>query len=254
MFCIELFQKNLNTKILGNQIFYHSKTNSTNSDIWKLFEKENKEGLIVVANEQYDGRGRGSKQWHSKKNHSIICSFLIKQKFSTKKIGLHSILIPVGIIKGIKKNIDENLSIKWPNDIIFENKKLGGILIETKTFNNSIYLNVGIGINVNEKITDFPEEIKQSATSLKIISKQDIQREILLANILNAIDKLLNSQNEIDILKYWMQSCNHINKEIKIEYKNNIVTAKFKKINQKGQAIINYNSKNLIFDGAILNI
>ena len=51
-----------------------------------------------------------------------------------------------------------------------------------------------------------------------------------------------------------MQSCNHINKEIKIEYKNNIVTAKFKKINQKGQAIINYNSKNLIFDGAILNI
>ena len=122
-----------------------------------------------------------------KKNHSIICSFLIKQKFPTQKIGLHSILIPVGIIKGIKKNIDENLSIKWPNDIIFENKKLGGILIETKTFNNSIYLNVGIGINVNEKITDFPEEIKQSATSLKIISKQDIQREILLANILNLI-------------------------------------------------------------------
>jgi len=254
MFCIELFQNNLNTKIIGNQIFYHSTTDSTNSDIWRLFKKEKKEGFVVIANEQHSGRGRDSKKWYSKKNTSIICSFLIKQKFPIKKIGLHSILVPVGILKGIKEIIDEDLSIKWPNDIVFENKKLGGILIETKTFNDSIYLNIGIGINVNENLSDFPDEIKDSATSLKIISNRDIQREILLANILNAIDKLLNSQSEEDILEYWMQSCNHINREIKIKYKNKIVTADFKKINQKGQAIINYNSKDLIFDGAILNI
>ena len=254
MFCIELFQNNLNTKIIGNQIFYHSTTDSTNSDIWRLFKKEKKEGFVVIANEQHFGRGRDSKKWYSKKNTSIICSFLIKQKFPIKKIGLHSILVPVGILKGIKEIIDEDLSIKWPNDIVFENKKLGGILIETKTFNDSIYLNIGIGINVNENLSDFPDEIRDSATSLKIISNSDIQREILLANILNAIDKLLNSQSEEEILEYWMQSCNHINTEIKINYKNKIVKADFKKINQKGQAIINYNSKNLVFDGAILNI
>ncbi len=104
------------------------------------------------------------------------------------------------------------------------------------------------------KYPNYPDEIRDSATSLKIISNSDIHREILLANILNAIDKLLNSQSEEDILEYWMQSCNHINRKIKIKYKNKIVTADFKKINQKGQAIINYNSKDLIFDGAILNI
>ena len=70
MFCIELFQNNLNTKIIGNQNFYHSTTDSTNSDIWELLKKEKKEGFVVIANEQHSGRGRNSKKWYSKKNTS----------------------------------------------------------------------------------------------------------------------------------------------------------------------------------------
>ena len=254
MFSIKLFQSNLNTKILANQIFYNSVTKSTNSDIWEIFENEKKEGLVVITNEQSSGRGRGVNKWYSKKNMSITFSFLIKQKFSKNKIGMHAILVPVGIIKGIKKIVKQNLSIKWPNDIMFENKKLGGILIETKTYNKSLYLNIGIGINVNENLCDFPDDIKNTATSLKIISNKDIQREILLANILNSIDQLLGNSNEEDILNYWMKSCNHVNKTIKIKYKHKIINAIFKSINNNGQAILNYNEKDLVFDGTILNI
>ena len=254
MFSIELLQSHLKTKILGKKIFYHSITESTNSDIWSLFEKEKNEGFVVVANEQLAGRGRGKKKWYSKKNKSVICSFLIKQKFSVKKTGLHSILIPIGIIAGIKKIIDKDFSIKWPNDILVENKKLGGILIETKFFNGSIYLNIGFGINVNENLIDFPNKIQSNATSLKIFSKNNIQRELLLANILNSIDELLIKRDEEAILKYWMKSCNHINKEIQVNHKNKLIRAVFKRINQNGQAVLNYNSENIIFDGAILNI
>ena len=65
MFNFELFQSNLKTQILGKKNFYYASTSSTNDDIWRIFKKEKKEGVIVVANEQLKGRGRGNKKWHS---------------------------------------------------------------------------------------------------------------------------------------------------------------------------------------------
>ena len=254
MFNVDLFKKHLKTKIIGKKTFYYESTKSTNYDIWELFKKERKEGIAVIANEQFEGRGRNEKVWHSKKDKSIICSFLIKQKFSTEKMGLHAILVPVGIILGINKTINNKFSIKWPNDIYVNKKKICGILIETKNNMNSAYLNIGFGINVNENNSDLHFKIKNRTTSIKIISGNETKREVLLANILNSIDELLFNKNESEILEYWMQFCNHINQEIFCKYKNKLVKGIFKKINEKGNAIIEYNNKDFIFDGPILNI
>ena len=254
MFNVELLQSNLKTKILGKIFYYYASTSSTNNDIWEIFKKEKKEGIVVIANEQLNGKGRGNKKWFSQKNKSLICSFLIKQKFFNTKFGLHSILVPVGIVSGIKKTINKIFSIKWPNDIIFKNKKICGILIESKSYQNSMYLNIGFGINVNEDYENFPSEIKNNATSIKSILGDEVQREILLANILNSIDELLINKNEQEIVNDWINYCSHINQTINVQYKKNIINAKFKTINHKGQAILNYNNKDMIFDGPILNI
>ena len=174
MFNVELFKKRLKTKVISNKIIYKPSTNSTNYDAWEMFEKHKQENIVIIANEQLRGKGRGEKKWFSKINKSIICSFIVKEKFSKEKIGLHSILIPVGIITGMQKIINEKFSIKWPNDVFLNNKKICGILIESKTINGILYFNIGIGINVNEDKKDFPKEIKESATSLKIESNQFI--------------------------------------------------------------------------------
>ena len=254
MFFTSLFESNLKVKNFAKKIIYYHSTNSTNDDIWNLYSEKNESSIVVITDNQTNGRGRSNNTWFSKPGHSITCSFLLKEIFPREQFNLHSILIPLAVIRGIKNFLSINLSIKWPNDIMFENKKLGGILIETKTYNKSLYLNIGIGINVNENLCDFPDDIKNTATSLKIISNKDIQREILLANILNSIDQLLGNSNEEDILNYWMKSCNHVNKTIKIKYKHKIINAIFKSINNNGQAILNYNEKDLVFDGTILNI
>ena len=77
MFFIELFQNNLKTNRLGKKVIYHDRTESTNNDIWKLFKKGEKEGILVIANNQTRGRGRGGKTWYSNKGLDIICSFLL---------------------------------------------------------------------------------------------------------------------------------------------------------------------------------
>ena len=254
MFNFELFQSNLKTQILGKKNFYYASTSSTNDDIWRIFNKEKKEGVIVVANEQLKGRGRGNKKWHSCKNKSLICSFLIKQKFPNSKLGFHSLIVPIGIIAGIDKTVNKTLSIKWPNDIIYENKKIGGVLIESKILQKTTYLNIGFGINVNENEMDYIPNIKNNANSLKKIVGEEIQREILLANILNAIDKLLIKKNEKKIIEYWISLCSHIDKKINVIYKKNIIETIFKTINNNGQAILHYKNNDITFDGPILNI
>jgi len=253
MFNIDLLQSNLKTQYLGKKNYYYSTTSSTNDDIWKVFKETKREGIVIVANEQLNGRGREDKKWFSKKNKSLICSFLIKQNFSTEKLGLHAILIPVGIILGIEKTINKSLNIKWPNDIIFKNQKVCGILIETKKYNKSLYLNIGFGINVNENKNDFPKLIQKHATSLKIIYGQEIQRENLLANILNCIDKLLLEKTDKKIINAWQKYCPHINQSINIKYNNKIINATFIRLNNNGQAIVNYKNQEIIYDGAILN-
>merc|ERR1712113_868512 len=98
--------------------------------------------------------------------------------FPNSKLGFHSLIVPIGIIAGIDKTVNKTLSIKWPNDIIYENKKIGGVLIESKILQKTTYLNIGFGINVNENEMDYIPNIKNNANSLKKIVGEEIQREI----------------------------------------------------------------------------
>ena len=172
--------------------------------------------------------------------------------FKKKSIGIYSILIAIGITKGIQKLLSLDIQLKWPNDLYIENKKIGGILIESKLNNNNLILNIGFGINVNENPDDFPEDIINYATSLKTIYGQPIQRELLLANILNSIDQLLQNINPLQLAEEWNKGCLNIDKSISFNYKSQIRTGIFKKINSKGQSIIEYNKEKIIFDGAII--
>ena len=182
--------------------------------------------------------------------YSSGSTFLLKEVSNYKNIGIYSLLIPIGIIEGIKKTIVIILSVKWPNDLLYKNKKIGGVLIESKSYDKSIYLNIGIGINVNSELNDFPKEIYNRLDSLKNIYKDDIQREILLANILNSIEKLL--KNKKNIVDKWIELCGHINKEVTICHKNKLVKAIFKKVTSDGQAIVNYNENDIIINGPFL--
>ena len=175
-----------------------------------------------------------------------VCSFLLKEKHNYQNIGIYSLLIPVGIINGIKQTTNIPLTIKWPNDLFYRDKKVGGILIESKKIDQSIYLNIGFGINVNSSICDFPKGILNNLNSLKNIYKSEVQREPLLANILNSIEKLLN--NKKNIVKHWMNSCNHINKKVNIIRKNKPTQAIFKTVNNRGQAIVNYQGKDIVIN------
>ena len=145
-----------------------------------------------------------------KKNDNKLTTIITK----INKGNFHAILIPVAIINGIKNFLSINVDLKWPNDIMYNNKKLGGVLIESKINREKIILNIGIGLNVNEGSHDFPDTLKQSCISLKEIKGHPIQREPLLAFILNELNQLIDNIDTALLIKQWMQSCMHKNKRI----------------------------------------
>ena len=249
MFFTNLLEANMRVKNFQFNMTYYPITESTNKDIWEIYDITKKNDLFVITDNQTNGKGRGSHNWISTPNKSITCSFLLKQIFNN--INIHSFLIPLAIIKGIKKFTNINLNVKWPNDIIYKNKKIAGILIESKKNNHNYLFNIGIGINVNEEIDDFSDDLKSKITSLKIITNQTIQREPLLASIFNELDQLINTNDESFIIKKWIECCYHINKEISFYYNRKLTSGVFQTINQNGEAVIKNQSKSINYNGQI---
>ncbi|MBO5179202.1 MAG: biotin--[acetyl-CoA-carboxylase] ligase [Clostridia bacterium] len=159
--------ENLDTNIIGKTFVYYDKIDSTQKEIWRLIDnKKIKNGQLVMAGIQTDGIGTHGRKWHTDENRNIAFSFYVEVNSKLKNIEGITIDLARIIVEIFKTEYHINLQIKEPNDIMCNNKKLGGILTEAKTCRGIVkYLVIGIGINTNK--TSFPESIKNIATSVK---------------------------------------------------------------------------------------
>ena len=246
-----LIQANLTTKVFGNEIEYLTFTDSTNEDVWESLENDIDEGFLCITDNQKKGRGRRGNNWLSEPGASLSFSFLIKPQIPLDKVGLISLLAGVSVVEGISNFTNLDCKLKWPNDIIINKKKVGGILAESKQCNGDIFVVMGIGLNVNEQVLPF--EIVEYATSLRLEKKSPIQREPLLASILNAFESLYN----VDYKKWvelWNYHCLHLNSDVKFHHGNEIIQGTFLEINNMGQAIFNINGNNQKFSTGIIEL
>ncbi len=185
MFNLNLYKKKLSTDFIGQVIQYYLKLDSTNTKAWKLIFKNTPTGTVVITDDQLKGRGRQSNKWISIPGKSLTFSIIMYPNSIPSQINLYSLITGLAITDClIENNIQAQL--KWPNDILINGKKVGGILCESKISGGLIKsLVIGIGLNVNETIDDFPKDLRLNATSLIIKSGIQYQLELLLANILN---------------------------------------------------------------------
>ena len=184
-------------------------THSTNDYLKELSQQEYLENFTVVtAKSQTHGKGQMGSSWDSEDSKNLIFSVLIKQSiFSIHDIFNLNVLISVSVIEALKIFKISNLNIKWPNDILAESKKIGGILIEN-TFKEDGTLQsvVGIGLNVNQ--TNF--ENLPKASSLKNIMNYDFEIDNVLENIVNKIERSVEKlkNNKIDL--FWNKYENYL--------------------------------------------
>ena len=182
---------NLKTKFLGKNSIYYSKIDSTQNEIWRLIEKNQApNGTLVMADIQESGIGTHGRIWHTDEENNIAFSFVVKTECNIRNLEGITLEIAETIVNIFKEEYRINLNIKKPNDIVIENKKIGGILTQTKVISEKVeYLVIGIGINTQkEKFTD---DIKDIATSIKKEFNINVDNTKFISEFCNKFEKKL---------------------------------------------------------------
>lgn len=182
-------KKNLKTKIFGKKIYSYRRVGSTNGVGFRLAEIGSEEGILIVADEQSKGKGRLGRSWYSPPRLGLWMSLLLRPDIPPFKAPGLSICAGLALAQAIKETTGIEAKIKWPNDCLIDGKKVGGILLELSAELDRInFVIVGIGVNVNHSVKDFPKNLAQIATSMKIELGKDISRLALLTSFLEKFE------------------------------------------------------------------
>ncbi len=216
----ELVKYQLKTSVIGKNIIHYMSTGSTNDDARELCRKGAHMGTVVIAEEQTGGRGRCNRSWSTSPGTSIAMSIILKPAGKKPRDAYQfTMMSAVGLFDALQSVVDvDKISIKWPNDVLVNGKKVAGILTELNGEMDMIRnLIVGIGVNVNQDSVDFADSLPD-ATSIMLETGTVIDRLQLLRDILKCIDarysQLMNNGFE-EVFSVWKQHCCSIGKQIR---------------------------------------
>ena len=186
-------------------------TNSYLKNTYRLLD----DFTFVSTDYQSSGKGRNNRVWESNSGENLMFSFLIKNEELMKQSSILSILTAVEVAKEIEMIGINNVTIKWPNDVLINDKKVCGILLEGQV---PEYLVVGVGLNVNQK--EFPDGLRRPATSLSLVAKQDFVVEELKERLFKAIVNSFSNLKTGDFLEYFRKHNYLQNKRVRVLINN----------------------------------
>ncbi len=168
---------------------------STNGEALKLAAEGAPEGTVVIADAQTAGRGRLGRAWHSPPGAGLYFSVLLRPSGPVEDWPRWTIASALAICEGCRAVSGCDVAIEWPNDLLLEGRKVGGILTEGRSSGaRSLGLVVGIGINVNQEADDFSPEIRQRAVSLRMGRRgASVDREDLAARCLGEMARVADT-------------------------------------------------------------
>ena len=190
MINIKTLRETLNTKTVGiPHIEHHTQLTSTNDIAITRGKTEGAiEGTLIITEHQTAGRGRYGRKWDAPPNKCILASVIFTHRLKQNQVHLPNLIGALSIAQGIQKITGLDAKIKHPNDVRIEKKKVAGVLteIEYDKHNQSFFV-LGFGINVNITTDEFPQELRNTATSLLIATSNIENRELCRTEVLNAV-------------------------------------------------------------------
>ena len=175
---------------IGNEIVVVEEARSTNDLAWEAAGRGAPEGFVVFAERQTAGRGQYGRRWESAPYLGLWLSILLRPVMTLRESPRLTSLLADLVAATITEETGCAATIKAPNDIFIAERKVAGILVEGRTGNDGGYVAVaGIGINVNQAIDDFPEELRETAGSLAMAIGRPIARLPFAIALLRNLDK-----------------------------------------------------------------
>lgn len=202
----------LNTRRIGKKTIVFGTVTSTNDAAAEYASDAKNDGLVILAEEQTSGRGRGGNKWYGGKGQSVLCSIVLANE------NLNAELLSLTAAVAVAEAVSETARVKWPNDIILNGKKVAGILLESKQTEYGKVFILGVGINCHQK--DFPAELASTATSIDIETQTFSDRISLIKRLITSIEHRLEeaTTNSEAILEKWRQLSTQLGQRLTVIY------------------------------------
>jgi len=228
----------LDTKVIGKKILSFDNVDSTMDVAYDLAKNIKGDGVCIFAEGQKKGRGRMSRTWQSPKNRGIYLSVILRPDITPNETSKITLTIAVSVAKAIRLKFGLQALIKWPNDILINDKKICGILTEINAESDAVkFLVVGIGINVNSK----QSELVETATSIFEQTGEKTDRILFAKAVLEELDKyyiMLNNEGFKPILGEWRNFSATLGKRVKVDFKNRHIEGQAMDVDEHGALLV----------------
>lgn len=232
----------LTTKVIGRDVVYLETVDSTNDLAKKMAQQGVGEGAVIISEEQTRGKGRMGREWHSPAGQGLWFSVILRPKISPIEASKLTLVGAVAVAKTIRQYTCLEAGIKWPNDILIDNRKVCGILTEMNAELDKInYLVLGIGINFSLSPETLPAGLADIATSLNTQHGIGSTRTEFLAGLLLNLESFYYKFSEgkfAEILSSWRELSITLNRWVKITSLNEIVEGIAFDIDDEGALLV----------------
>lgn len=240
----------LTTKWAGRKVYYYDVTGSTNNDAKRCGEEGDPHGTVVVADVQNAGKGRRGRGWQTLSGTALSFTIMLRPEFAPDKASMITLVMALSVAEAVESVLEgaENAvtTIKWPNDIVLNKKKICGMLTEmtmTPEMDEIQYIVVGAGTNVNNASPEeFQEEIRKTATSLRIETGRQINRADLLEKILvrfeDHYETFLQTLDMSGLREAYQSHLQGIDGEVRVLDPAGEYTGISRGINERGELIV----------------
>jgi BirA family transcriptional regulator, biotin operon repressor / biotin---[acetyl-CoA-carboxylase] ligase len=228
--------------VVGRDIRVFQETTSTNDVVDKLGRDGVKEGVVVFAEAQSKGRGRLGRSWLSARGKGLWFSLLLRPPLPPQSATQITVASATAMARALRQAAGLRVEIKWPNDILINDRKVCGILTEmTAELDKINFIVLGIGVNVNFNASDFPPDLRKTATSLLIETGRPTRRSELAATILRELDAdyaQVRASRFETVADEWEANCTTIGREVEITCGNRAVQGRAESLDPEGALLV----------------
>lgn len=235
-------QANLETERIGCEVIYYAETESTNLCAHELGKAGAPEGSVVLADSQVAGRGRLGRRWCSPPGVNVYASVLLRPPVAPRYASQLTFLSAAAVARAVAEVGNLVATVKWPNDVLVGGRKIAGLLNELDAETEQIhYLVLGIGVNLNMQIEQFPEDLRYPATSMMLECGRKVSRLDFVRCLLRHLDHLYAvylSDGFPPVLAVWQQYFELVGRSVEVDLQNRRTIGKVAGLDSDGALLL----------------
>ena len=239
---VEGIERQLDVVVIGRRLEVFAQLDSTNNRAYSAAEAGAPEGTVILADQQTSGRGRLGRRWESPAASNFYGSVILRPDVPPSQAPQLTFLSAVAVVEAIEALTPLKPSIKWPNDVLVGRYKVAGLLNEMSAETDRVsFVILGIGVNLNMRSDQFPEDLRSPASSLALLGGSPIDREQFAARVLSALDRQYQRflrEGFDPIRQEWSRLCTAAGKTVRVLSGDRLIEGGFAGVDHDGALLV----------------